>query len=173
MTDEIATFAGGCFWCMVQPFEEMPGIKEVIAGYTGGHKVDPTYEEVCSGNTGHTEAVQITFDNEIISYEELLSIYWRQTDPTDAMGQFADRGDSYRPEIFYHSESQRELAEASKGKLQNSGRFDKPIVTKITKASEFYTAEDYHQAFYKKNPAHYNQYSEGSGRKAFIRNQWS
>lgn len=173
MTDEIATFAGGCFWCMVQPFEEMPGIKKVIVGYTGGHKEKPTYEEVCSGNTGHTEAVQITFDNEILPYEQLLNIYWQQTDPTDAMGQFVDRGDSYRPEIFYHSEGQRELAEESKGKLQDSRRFDKPIVTKITKASKFYPAEEYHQSFYKKNPAHYSRYSEASGRKAFIRNQWS
>ncbi|MCZ0717636.1 peptide-methionine (S)-S-oxide reductase MsrA [Aerococcus kribbianus] len=172
MASEKATFAGGCFWCMVQPFEESPGIENVLSGYTGGHKENPTYEEVCQETTGHTEAVQITFDNDVISYPELLEIYWQQTDPTDAMGQFADRGSSYRPEIFYHSEAQKESAQKSKDQLQASGRFDKEIVTQITPASTFWPAEDYHQQFYKKNPRHYQRYSHGSGRKAFIEDAW-
>lgn len=172
MAEQKATFAGGCFWCMVQPFEEMNGIENVVSGYTGGHKENPTYEEVCADITGHTEAVEITFDPEQISYNELLDIYWAQTDPTDAMGQFADRGSSYRPEIFYHNEEQREQAEASKESLDASGRFDKPIVTAITEASTFWPAEDYHQQFYQKNPRHYQRYSHGSGRKVFIEENW-
>lgn len=167
-----ATFAGGCFWCMVKPFDQEPGIHSVISGYTGGHTVNPTYEEVCSGTTGHTEAVQITFDPEIISYNDLVEIYWKQTDPTDASGQFADRGSSYRPVIFYHSEEQRQIAENSKMALQNSGRFKKPIVTMIEPAEPFYPAETYHQDFYKKNPAHYSRYSQGSGRVDFIEKTW-
>ena len=131
MAKEIATFAGGCFWCMVKPFDSQPGIESVVSGYTGGHKENPTYKEVCSGTTGHTEAVQITFDPEVFPYEKLVEVYWQQTDPTDAMGQFVDRGDSYRPVIFYHSEEQRKIAEASKAALQASGRFKKDIVTKI------------------------------------------
>lgn len=152
---ERAIFAGGCFWCMVQPFEEMPGIKSVISGYTGGHVVNPTYEAVCQGQTGHTEAVEVIFDRDQISYPELLDIYWVQTDPTDAMGQFQDRGDNYRPVIFYTSETQKEMAEQSKEKLAQSGRFDQPIVTTIEKAQPFYPAEEYHQAFYSKNPERY------------------
>ena len=152
---ERAIFAGGCFWCMVQPFEEMPGIKSVISGYTGGHVVNPTYEAVCQGQTGHTEAVEVIFDRDQISYPELLDIYWVQTDPTDAMGQFQDRGDNYRPVIFYTSETQKEMAEQSKEKLAQSGRFDQPIVTTIEKAQPFYPAEEYHQAFYRMNPGRY------------------
>ena len=172
MTMEKATFAGGCFWCMVKPFDEMPGIESVISGYTGGHVDHPTYREVCSETTGHTEAVQITYDSDVISYNELLDIYWQQTDPTDAMGQFADRGDSYRPEIFYHNDEQKVLAEQSKAQLEANGRFDQPIVTQITPASDFWPAEDYHQYYYKKNPEHYARYSVGSGRKPFIERQW-
>ena len=140
MSKETAVFAGGCFWCMVQPFEEMDGIEKVTSGYTGGHKENPTYEEVCSGTTGHTEAVEIEFDNEKISYSELLDIYWQQTDPTDAMGQFVDRGDSYRPEIFVNSEEQAKVAMASKAALDASGRFNKPVLTQITKATTFWPA---------------------------------
>ncbi|RPA60627.1 peptide-methionine (S)-S-oxide reductase [Aerococcus agrisoli] len=172
MSKETAVFAGGCFWCMVEPFEAMPGIEKVTSGYTGGHKENPTYEEVCSGTTGHTEAVEVVFDNETISYPELLNIYWQQTDPTDAMGQFVDRGDSYRPEIFVNSPEQAEAAQASKEALDASGRFNKPVLTKITKASTFWPAEDYHQQFYQKNPAHYKRYSELSGRKTFIKEAW-
>lgn len=172
MKEEKAIFAGGCFWCMVKPFDQMPGIKAVVSGYTGGHVPNPTYEEVCSGTTGHTEAVEITFDPSVISYRQLVDIYWQQTDPTDAFGQFADRGDSYRPAIFYASMEQKEAAEASKEQLQASGRFKEPIVTSIEPAQPFYPAEEYHQDFYKKNPGHYNAYSEGSGRKGFIRQHW-
>lgn len=147
---DTAIFAGGCFWCMVKPFDSLPGIKKVISGYTGGHVPNPTYEEVCTGETGHTEAVEITYDPEVMPYEKLLEYYWQVTDPTDASGQFQDRGDNYRPVIFYNSSAQKEAAEMSKRALQNSGRFDAPIVTKIEPAKPFYPAEDYHQDFYKK-----------------------
>jgi peptide methionine sulfoxide reductase msrA/msrB len=170
---ELATFAGGCFWCMVSPFEEMPGIVKVVSGYTGGHKENPTYEEVCSETTGHAEAVQITFDPAIISYKKLLDIYWRQIDPTDAGGQFHDRGSSYRTAIFYHNEEQRRLAEASKRELEASGRFDKPIVTEIVPAGPFYPAEEYHQDYHRKNPFRYRLYRQGSGRDDFIAKHWS
>lgn len=169
---EKAIFAGGCFWCMVHPFDEQPGVISVISGYTGGHVENPTYEQVTTGTTGHTEAVEITFDPEILSYKELVAIYWQQTDPTDALGQFADRGDSYRPVIFYANEVQREIAEESKEALQNSGRFTKPIVTKIEPAQPFYPAEDYHQDYYRKNSLHYNLYRQGSGRAKFIKDHW-
>lgn len=170
---EKATFAGGCFWCMVKPFETQPGIESVVSGYTGGHTVNPTYEEVCTETTGHTEAVQITFDPEKFSYKDLVEVYWKQTDPTDAGGQFADRGSSYRPVIFYHSEEQRQIAEASKEALQNSGRFKQPVVTEIQPAEPFYPAEEYHQGFYKKNAAHYARYRQGSGRAGFIESNWA
>lgn len=167
-----ATFAGGCFWCMVKPFNEEPGIIEVISGYTGGHKENPTYEEVCSHTTGHYEAVQITFDPKIFPYERLLELFWQQIDPTDPGGQFYDRGDSYKTAIFYHNETQKRLAEESKRALEESKRFDKPIVTKILPASEFYPAEKYHQDYYKKNKLHYELYRQGSGRDAFINEHW-
>lgn len=167
-----AVFAGGCFWCMVKPFEEQPGIISVVSGYTGGHVPNPTYEQVTTGTTGHTEAVEIEYDPAVVSYGQLVEIYWQQTDPTDALGQFADRGDSYRPVIYYSDEEERSIAEESKQNLQNSGRFDKPIVTKIEPKSEFYPAEDYHQDYYKKNKVHYNLYREGSGRAGFIRQHW-
>ncbi len=170
---EKATFAGGCFWCMVKPFETQPSIESVVSGYTGGHTINPTYEEVCSNATGHTEAVQITFDPKKFSYKDLVEIYWQQTDPTDTGGQFADRGSSYRPVIFYHNEEQRQIAEASKEALQNSGRFKQPIVTEIQPAEPFYPAEDYHQGFYKKNAAHYSRYRKGSGRASFIESNWT
>lgn len=173
MANELATFAGGCFWCMVKPFDQQPGIKSVISGYTGGSKPDPTYEEVCSGVTGHTEAVQITFEPDVFSYEKLLNTFWQQIDPTDIGGQFYDRGMSYRPAIFFHTEEQRELAEQSKKELQNSGRFKAPIVVEIVPAMPFYPAEEYHQQYYRKNPAHYNAYKEGSGRAGFIKKHWS
>lgn len=175
MTDqkyELATFAGGCFWCMVKPFDEEPGIMKVISGYTGGIKENPTYEEVCSEITGHYEAVQITFDPTIYSYKKLLSIYWQQIDPTDAGGQFYDRGQSYQTAIFYHNENQKQMAEESKRQLEQNGRFSKPIATAILPAKPFYPAEEYHQHYYKKNPAHYERYQHGSGRKAFIEKYW-
>ncbi|WP_422660658.1 peptide-methionine (S)-S-oxide reductase MsrA [Paenibacillus sp. EC2-1] len=170
---ELATFAGGCFWCMVSPFEEMPGIIKVVSGYTGGHIQNPTYEQVCSNTTGHYEAVQITFDPQVFPYEKLLELFWQQIDPTDAGGQFHDRGASYRTAIFYHNEDQKIKAEASKQALEASGRFDKPIVTSIIPASDFYEAEEYHQGYHKKNPAHYKRYRKGSGREDFIESHWS
>ncbi|WP_314585196.1 peptide-methionine (R)-S-oxide reductase MsrB [Paenibacillus terrigena] len=168
----IATFAGGCFWCMVSPFDEMPGIHQVVSGYTGGHTENPTYKEVCSETTGHYEAVQITFDPAIFPYTRLLELFWQQIDPTDAGGQFYDRGSSYRTAIFYHSEEQREQAEASKQALAASGRFDKPIATEILPAAPFYAAEDYHQGYYRTNTSHYKRYRTGSGRDAFIAAHW-
>lgn len=169
---EVATFAGGCFWCMIAPFAELPGVEKVVSGYTGGHKENPTYEEVASKTTGHHEAVQITFDPDKTSYEELLDTFWRQIDPTDPGGQFADRGEPYHTAIFYHSEEQKQKAESSKRALAASGRFDKPIVTKILPAQTFYPAEEYHQDFYKKNPTHYDHYRRGSGRDDFIKKHW-
>lgn len=168
---ERAIFAGGCFWCMVQPFEEMAGVLSVRSGYTGGHVPHPTYEQVCSKTTGHTEAVEIIFDPEQLSYADLVELYWRQTDPTDAFGQFQDRGDSYRPVIFYANEEQRAIAEQSKAALAASGRFDQPIVTTIEPAQTFYEAEDYHQAFYRKNPLRYDLSSQI--RHDFLEKHWS
>lgn len=167
-----AVFAGGCFWCMVQPFDEQPGIESVISGYTGGTVPNPTYEQVASHETGHTEAVEITYDPAVISYSDLVEIYWRQTDPTDAMGQFQDRGDSYRPVIFVNNDEERAIAEASKQKLADSHRFDAPIVTQIEEVKPFYPAEDYHQDFYKKNPFRY-QLEEMGGRDRFIKEKWA
>ncbi|GGF89448.1 peptide-methionine (S)-S-oxide reductase MsrA [Paenibacillus abyssi] len=170
---ELATFAGGCFWCMVSPFEEIPGFLSIVSGYTGGDKPNPTYEEVCSETTGHAEAVQIKFNPNVMAYTDLLDIFWRQIDPTDAGGQFHDRGHSYRTVIYYHNERQRAEAEASKRALEESGRFDRPIVTPIEPAAPFYPAEDYHQEFHKKNPFRYKTYRRGSGRDAFIEQHWS
>lgn len=169
---ETATFAGGCFWCMVKPFDQWPGIQSVVSGYTGGHKENPTYEEVCSGTTGHAEAVQIVFDPAVISYDRLLELYWQQIDPTDAGGQFCDRGSSYRTGIFYHTEAQREAALASRQALAASGKFEAPIVTEITPAGPFYAAEGYHQDFYRTNSAHYHAYRRGSGRDQFLSQHW-
>ncbi|MEK1330697.1 peptide-methionine (S)-S-oxide reductase MsrA [Limosilactobacillus fermentum] len=171
MASETAIFAGGCFWCMVQPFDTYPGIKKVESGYTGGHVVDPTYEQVKAGGTGHTEAVRITFDPSVVSYADLVEIYWQQTDPTDAFGQFQDRGDNYRPVIFIKDEEQRSIAQASKDALANSGRFTDPIVTTIEDAQPFYVAEDYHQDFYKKDPERM-KLEEAGGREQFIEENW-
>ncbi|MGE5391599.1 MAG: peptide-methionine (R)-S-oxide reductase MsrB [Deltaproteobacteria bacterium] len=169
---ELATFAGGCFWCMVAPFEALDGVIKVISGYTGGHRVNPTYSEVCSGITGHYEAVQITFDPDRVSYEKLLETFWRQVDPTDAGGQFADRGSSYRTAVFYHSDEQRQAADLSRNVLEHSGLFSSRIMTEIIPAGHFYPAEDYHQGYHIKNPAQYRIYRSGSGRQAFIDNTW-
>jgi peptide-methionine (S)-S-oxide reductase len=172
MTTSIATFAGGCFWCMVKPFDEQPGIESVISGYTGGFVANPSYQQVCTDLTGHYEAVQITFDPEIYPYEKLVETFWTLIDPTDPGGQFYDRGNSYKTAIFYHNEEQRKIAEASKKALEESGKFDKPIATQILEAKSFYQAEDYHQYYYKKNKAHYERYSIGSGRVAFLEQHW-
>ncbi|HWK23310.1 MAG TPA: peptide-methionine (S)-S-oxide reductase MsrA [Ureibacillus sp.] len=172
MSKEIATFAGGCFWCMVKPFDEQPGIESVVSGYTGGHIENPTYQQVCSETTGHLEAVQITFNPEVFPYEKLVETYWMLIDPTDAGGQFFDRGESYTTAIFYHSEEQRKIAEESKARLEQSGKFNKPIAVKILPAKPFYPAEEYHQQYYKKNPMHYERYHHGSGRAAYIQQHW-
>ncbi len=168
----LATFAGGCFWCVEAPFEKVPGVLEVVSGYCGGDDPDPTYKEVCSGTTGHTEAVQITYDPTRVSYDDLLEIFWRQIDPTDSGGQFVDRGSQYRSEIFTHSEEQRLAAEASRDRLGKSGRFDTRILTAITPLETFYPAEDYHQDFYKKSTARYESYRSGSGRDAYLDRVW-
>lgn len=168
-----AVFAGGCFWCMVQPFDSLPGIEKVISGFTGGHIENPSYNDVVRGGTGHTEAVEITYDPDKISYEELVEIYWRQTDPTDASGQFADRGEAYRPVIYYSTAEEQKIAEKSKQNLQENGPFKEPIVTNIEPIQPFYPAEDYHQDFYKKEVMHYKRYSVGSGRAGFLDTHWS
>ena len=167
-----ATCAGGCFWCSEADFEKLPGVAEVISGYTGGRVPQPTYEEVSAGRTGHVEAVQVLYDPSRIGYGELLEVFWRHIDPTDAGGQFADRGSQYRTAIFYHDEEQKRLAEESKKALAASGRFKRPIVTEILPAKEFYPAEDYHQDYAKKNPAAYEGYRIGSGRDAFFARVW-
>ncbi|WP_010632372.1 peptide-methionine (S)-S-oxide reductase MsrA [Sporolactobacillus vineae] len=169
----VATFAGGCFWCMVKPFDTLPGIEKVVSGYTGGHVADPTYQQVKSGKTGHMEAIQIAFDPGIFPYEKLLKLYWTQIDPTDDGGQFFDRGSNYRTAIFYHNETQRKLAEQSKAALAASGRFRKPIVTRILPAAPFYPAEEEHQKFYQKHPVRYQAERTESGRDAFIHRNWS
>ncbi len=168
MKEETAIFAGGCFWCMVRPFDQEPGIISVVSGYTGGHVENPTYEQVCTETTGHTEAVKITFDADVVSYKQLVELYWQVADPTDATGQFQDRGDSYRPVIYYANEEQQKIAEASKKELAESGAFDDPIVTQILPAKTFYDAEDYHQDFYKKNPLRFEM-EESGGRAEYLK----
>jgi peptide methionine sulfoxide reductase msrA/msrB len=170
--NKYATFAGGCFWCMAGPFQQLNGVLDVKAGYTAGHIENPTYKDVCSGTSGHYEVIQITYDSSKVNYTLLLDTLWRQIDPTDPGGQFYDRGQQYQTIIFYHDEEQKELAFASKKELENSGRFNKPIATKILPACKFYPAEEYHQDYHKKNPEHYNSYRTGSGRQAFIDKTW-
>jgi peptide methionine sulfoxide reductase msrA/msrB len=171
-TTEKAIFAGGCFWCMEPPFEKLEGVTEVISGYTGGHKENPTYEEVSAGKTGHVEAVEVIYDPSKISYEKLLDVFWRQIDPTDPGGQFVDRGSQYRSVIFYSTPDRKTMAEKSKDALQRSGRFQKPVVTEILPAGKFYKAEEYHQDYYKKNPIRYKFYRFNSGRDQFLKKVW-
>lgn len=167
-----ATFAGGCFWCMQPVYDKMKGVVSTTVGYTGGAKENPTYEEVSSGRTGHTEAIEVIFDPAQVSYPELLEAFWRSIDPTDPRGQFADKGSQYQTGIFYHHEDQRRLAQESKEALTKSGTFDEPIVTEITPASKFYKAEEYHQKYYVKNAGHYAGYKVGSGREGFLKRAW-
>ncbi len=167
-----ATFAGGCFWCVEADFEKVHGVVEVISGYTGGRKDNPTYEEVSAGGTGQVEAVQVIYDPEKVSYRELLDFFWRHVDPTDPGGQFVDRGPQYRTVIFYHDDEQKRLAEESKRELEKSGRFDKPIVTEIVKFTKFYRAEDYHQDYYKTHAYKYKYYRWNSGRDQFLEKVW-
>ena len=169
---ETAIFAGGCFWCMVAPFDDMDGIIKVTSGYTGGNVVDPSYKQVISGTTDHVEAVQVVFDPSIIAYKELLEIFWQQIDPTDDGGQFSDRGKQYKAIIYYLNDQQKMEAEQSKENLMMSGRFKKPIITGILPSGEFYEAEEYHQEFYRKNQFRYALYRKGSGRDAFIKENW-
>ncbi|WP_281190802.1 peptide-methionine (S)-S-oxide reductase MsrA [Staphylococcus schleiferi] len=168
----IATLAGGCFWCLVKPFTSYDGVKSITSGYSGGTVEYPTYEEVCTNTTGHVEAVQIVFDEQVISFSDILDIYFKTFDPTDKNGQFFDRGESYRPVIFYHDEAQKESALKKIDALNEAKIFDKPVVTPVEPYKNFYPAEDYHQDYYKKHPVHYYQYQRGSGRKAFIKKHW-
>ncbi len=172
MNEDIAILAGGCFWCMEHPFEDLPGVTQAISGYTGGKKKNPTYKQVASGQTTHLEAVQIHFDPEKISYADILEVFWRNINPTDNGGQFVDRGNQYRTGIFYTSEEQKKIAEKSKNKLIKSGRFQKKIVTPIIEATPFYKAEEYHQDFFKKSYIRYKIYRAGSGRDEYINKLW-
>lgn len=169
---EKATFAGGCFWCMEPPFDKLSGVISVTSGYTGGQTVNPTYEQVSSGTTGHTEAVQIEFDPARISYARLLDIFWRNIDPTVRNRQFCDIGSQYRSGIFYHSDEQRKAALQSKATLDKNKPFREPIVTEITPAGAFYAAEEYHQKYYKKNPLRYKYYRNGCGRDRRLKELW-
>ena len=169
---KVAYFAGGCFWCMEPPFDELNGVITTIVGYMGGDVENPTYEMVSAGTSGHAEVVEITFDSNIISYEELLEVYWRNIDPTALDYQFNDYGSQYRTEIFYIDEKQKTSALISKEKLEASRKFSEPIVTAITKAKVFYVAEEYHQDFYMKNNLRYGIYKKASGREAFFKQVW-
>ena len=168
----VATFAGGCFWCMEGPFDKLQGVISTTSGYTGGHTENPTYKQTSSGNTGHTEAVQIVYDPSQVGYEKLLDVFWHNIDPTTPDQQFCDRGNQYRSEIFYHNDEQKELADASKATLDKNKPFSEPVVTQISKASTFYAAEDYHQDYYKKNPIRYRYYRHGCGRDKRLEQLW-
>ena len=173
-SDDLATayFAGGCFWCVEADFEKHEGVVEAISGYMGGEVENPTYKQVSSGNTGHREVVEVRYDPEVISYQELLDIFWRLHDPTDAGGSFVDRGFHYGSAIYYANEEQQRLAEGSKEALETSGKFDEPIATEISPADEFYKAEEYHQNYYEKSALQYRFYRAGSGRDGFIKRNW-
>ena len=167
-----ATFAMGCFWCSEEAFEKLPGVVSVVSGYTGGKVKNPSYEQVSGGRTGHTEAVLVTYDPAKVSYDKLLETFWLNHDPTVKDRQFCDSGSQYRPEIFYHNDEQRRLAEASKAKWEKDKPFRQPILTPITRAEEFYPAEDYHQDYYKKNPVQYRFYVTGCGRYSRLDQLW-
>ena len=169
---ETATFAGGCFWCMEPPFDKLEGVISTTSGYTGGHQANPTYKQVSAGKTGHTEAVQVEYDPEKISYEELLAVFWKNIDPTTADRQFCDAGSQYRSGIFYHNDAQKAAAEQSLRKLKQNKPFAEPVVTEITAAGEFYPAEDYHQDYYLKNPFRYKYYRFACGRDKRLEMLW-
>ncbi len=169
----IATFAGGCFWCMEHPFDELEGVISTTSGYIGGHQAHPTYEQVSAGSTGHAEAVQVVYDPAAVSYQRLLEVFWRNVDPLDAGGQFCDRGSEYRAAIFYHTNEQRQQAEASKLALASNGTLPGNIVTEIVQASEFYRAEEYHQDYYQRNPIRYKFYRFGCGRDRRLTELWA
>ena len=170
--DAVATFAGGCFWCMEPPYDKLDGVKSTVSGYMGGHVKNPTYKQVVGGGTGHAEVVQVTYDPEVASYDQLLQVFWRNIDPLDGGGQFCDRGDSYRSAIFAHSEAQQRAAEASKQALEDSNRFTAPVVTEVQPAGEFYPAEGYHQNYYQENPLRYRFYRANCGRDARLEQLW-
>ena len=168
----MATFAGGCFWCMAPPFDAEPGVLETIVGYTGGSTDNPTYEQVSAGGSGHAESIQIIYDPAIVSYERLLGIFWQNIDPLDSEGQFCDKGSQYRSGIFYHTEEQKKLAEASKKQIEEGGSLPGSIVTEIVPALSFYAAEEYHQDYYKKNPLRYKFYRRGCRRDKRLAELW-
>lgn len=169
----VATFAGGCFWCVEAAYEEkVPGVVEAVSGYSGGDEEDPTYDQVSSGQTGHTEAVQVYYDPDTITYEGLLQALWRTADPTDVQGQYVDRGRQYRPAVFYHDEAQKRAAEASIRALEESGRYDQEVKIEVVPFDTFYEAEDYHQNYYAENPLRYRLYTFNSGRYQFIEKIW-
>ncbi len=170
---QTAVFAGGCFWCTESDFEKVDGVIEAISGYTGGHLANPTYKQVSRGGSGHVEVVQVVYDPEKITYEQLLDVFWRHVDPTDAGGQFVDRGSQYRSAIFYAEDAERRLAQDSMKRLEKTGRFNMPIVTDILPLGTFYPAEEYHQDYYKKNPIRYKWYRSGSGRDQYLKKTWS
>ena len=169
---ETATFAGGCFWCMEHPFDELNGVISTTSGYTGGHKNHPSYAEVSSGTTGHAEAIEIRYNPKRVTYQKLLDVYWRNSDPTTPNRQFCDVGTQYRPAIFYHSEAQKQAAEASKQELMQHKSFDRPIITEITAAGPFWPAEEYHQNYYLKNPIRYKFYRYNCGRDQRLQQLW-
>jgi len=169
---EKATFAGGCFWCMEPPFDQLDGVISTTSGYAGGDERNPTYKQVSSGQTGHTEVIQIEYDPAIVDYQKLLDVFWRNIDPTAVDRQFVDVGKQYRSAVFYHNDEQKQLALASKESLAMSGNFDKPIVTEITALNIFYKAEDYHQDYYQKNPLRYKFYRYNSGRDQYLKKKW-
>lgn len=168
----IATFAGGCFWCMEPPYDKLDGVISTTSGYTGGHTENPTYQKTSSGKTGHTEAIQIVFDPKKVNYAKLLEVFWRNIDPTTPDQQFCDKGNQYRSEIFYHDPEQQQLAQQSKAELQQNKPFTAPIITPITVATKFYPAEEYHQDYYKKNPIRYRYYRYGCGRDKRLESLW-
>jgi peptide methionine sulfoxide reductase msrA/msrB len=170
---KVATFAGGCFWCVESDFEKLNGVSAVISGFSGGDEKNPTYKQVSAGETGHTESVQVYYDPSVISYEQLLDNFWRHIDPTDSHGQFVDQGAQYRPVIFYHSAEEKQLAERTRDALNKSGRFDKPIATAIEPFNAFYPAEDYHQDYYQRNPLRYKYYRHNSGRDQYLEEVWA
>ena len=170
---EKATFAGGCFWCMQPPFDNLKGVVSTTVGYTGGHTKNPTYEEVGEGATGHAEAIEVVFDPAQITYAQLLEVFWQNIDPTALNRQFHDAGTQYRTAIFYHGEEQKRLAEESKEQLERSGRFQQPIATEIVAAGPFYSAEEYHQKYYKVCPIRYDMYHAASGRDQYKEKHWS
>lgn len=168
----VATFAGGCFWCMEPPYDKLDGIVSTVSGYMGGKTPNPTYKQVTAGGTGHAEVLQVTYDPKKVNYQKLLDVFWRNIDPYDKNGQFCDKGDSYRSGIFYHNDEQKTLAEASKANIQKTGPLSKPVATEVTAASTFTKAEEYHQDYYQKNPIQYYFYRNGCGRDAKLDQLW-